>query len=197
MPRRRRATTVGGTAMLTFRARLVGRQKACRRRGRGDSRSTASPPPRRIAPPPAVTPTPAVGSGPGDLADRGYAVDLRKDFTSTLTMRPENKSEVLSALRAIYDGKWTRFVGTDGGKPLHWAGKLGLVFGCTGAIDTQHSAATRSAIVSCCRGWSPARGNCGGLSPCRRQDCGCGASLSTVSTCCLPRRVPIRRSFPT
>ena len=62
-----------------------------------------------------------------------------KDFTSTLTMRPESKSEVLSALREIYDGKWTRYIGTDGGKPLHWAGKLGLVFGCTGAIDTQHS----------------------------------------------------------
>jgi hypothetical protein len=62
-----------------------------------------------------------------------------KDFTSTLTMRPESKSEVLSALREIYDGKWTRYIGTDGGKPLHWKGKLGLVFGCTGAIDTQHS----------------------------------------------------------
>jgi hypothetical protein len=46
---------------------------------------------------------------------------------------------VLSALREIYDGKWTRYIGTDGGKPLHWKGKLGLVFGCTGAIDTQHS----------------------------------------------------------
>jgi hypothetical protein len=62
-----------------------------------------------------------------------------KDFTSTLTMRPENKPEVLSALREIYDGKWTRYVGTDGGRVLHWEGKLGLVFGCTGAIDTQHS----------------------------------------------------------
>jgi Bifunctional DNA primase/polymerase, N-terminal len=62
-----------------------------------------------------------------------------KDFTSTLTMRPDNKAEVLSALREIYDGKWTRYIGTDGGKPLHWKGKLGLVFGCTGAIDTQHS----------------------------------------------------------
>ena len=62
-----------------------------------------------------------------------------KDFTSTITMRPDSKAEVLSALREIFDGKWTRFLGTDGGKPLHWAGKLGLVFGCTGAIDTQHS----------------------------------------------------------
>jgi hypothetical protein len=62
-----------------------------------------------------------------------------KDFTSTLTMRPENKAEVLSALREVYDGKWTRYIGTDGGRSLHWEGKLGLVFGCTGAIDTQHS----------------------------------------------------------
>ena len=62
-----------------------------------------------------------------------------KDFTSTLTMRPENKAEVLAALREIYDGKWTRYIGTDGGRCLHWEGKLGLVFGCTGAIDTQHS----------------------------------------------------------
>jgi hypothetical protein len=62
-----------------------------------------------------------------------------KDFTSTITMRPDAKAEVLSALREVYDGKWTRFLGTDGGRPLHWAGKLGLVFGCTGAIDTQHS----------------------------------------------------------
>jgi hypothetical protein len=54
-------------------------------------------------------------------------------------MRAEHKAEVLSALREIFDGKWTRFLGTDGGRPLHWAGKLGLVFGCTGAIDTQHS----------------------------------------------------------
>jgi hypothetical protein len=62
-----------------------------------------------------------------------------KDFTSTLTLRPDSKAEVLSALREIFDGKWTRYIGSDGGKPLHWAGKLGLVFGCTGAIDTQHS----------------------------------------------------------
>ena len=41
-----------------------------------------------------------------------------KDFTSTLTMRPENKAEVLAALREIYDGKWTRHLGTDGGRVL-------------------------------------------------------------------------------
>ena len=54
-------------------------------------------------------------------------------------MRPESKGEVLSALREIYDGRWTRHLGTDGGRQLHWEGKLGLVFGCTGVIDSQYS----------------------------------------------------------
>jgi Bifunctional DNA primase/polymerase, N-terminal len=62
-----------------------------------------------------------------------------KDFTSTLTIRPEAKAEVLNALREIYDGYWIRRLGTDGGKVLEWKGKLGLVFACTGVIDTHHS----------------------------------------------------------
>lgn len=62
-----------------------------------------------------------------------------KDFTSILSMRPDSKAETLAALREIYDGKWTRRLGTDGGKVLHWEGKLGLIFGCTGAIDTYYS----------------------------------------------------------
>jgi hypothetical protein len=62
-----------------------------------------------------------------------------KDFTSILAMRPDSKAEVLAALREIYDGKWTRRLGSDGGKVLHWEGKLGLIFGCTGVIDTHHS----------------------------------------------------------
>jgi hypothetical protein len=62
-----------------------------------------------------------------------------KDFTSTLTIRPEVKAEVLNALREIYDGHWIRRLGTDGGKVLEWKGKLGLVFACTAVIDTHHS----------------------------------------------------------
>jgi Bifunctional DNA primase/polymerase, N-terminal len=60
-----------------------------------------------------------------------------KDFGSILSMRPDAKNEMLAALREIYDGAWTRHLGTDGGKTLHWQGKMGMVFGVTGVID-QH-----------------------------------------------------------
>ncbi len=46
---------------------------------------------------------------------------------------------MLAALREVYDGDWTRHVGTDGGRTLHWSGKVGLVAGCTPTID-RHSA---------------------------------------------------------
>jgi hypothetical protein len=62
-----------------------------------------------------------------------------KDFTSILTMRQEQKAELLSALREIYDGYWTRHIGADGGRVLEWKGKLGLVFGCTNVIDAHYS----------------------------------------------------------
>jgi len=68
-----------------------------------------------------------------------YGILLAKDFGSVLSMRPEAKSEILAALREIYDGRWTRILGTDGGKELHWQGKVGLIFGATPALDSHHS----------------------------------------------------------
>ena len=62
-----------------------------------------------------------------------------KDFTSILSMRPESKGEILGALREIYDGRWSRAVGADGGRILSWSGKIGLLFGCTKVIDNQHT----------------------------------------------------------
>jgi hypothetical protein len=62
-----------------------------------------------------------------------------KDFGSILSLHTETRAEVLAALREIFDGAWTRHVGTDGGKTLHWSGKLGLVFGSTPAIDGYHA----------------------------------------------------------
>ena len=66
-----------------------------------------------------------------------FGVLVLKDFGSVLSMRPDAKNEVLAALREIYDGAWTRHLGTDGGKTLAWRGKMGLLFGVTGVID-QH-----------------------------------------------------------
>jgi hypothetical protein len=67
-----------------------------------------------------------------------FGVLVLKDFGSVLSMRPEAKNEVLAALREIYDGAWTRHLGTDGGKTLAWQGKVGLLFGVTGVIDQHH-----------------------------------------------------------
>jgi hypothetical protein len=61
-----------------------------------------------------------------------------KDFGSILSMRPDAKAELLAALREIYDGKWTRVIGADGGRVLQWSGKIGLLFGCTRVYDSYY-----------------------------------------------------------
>jgi len=61
-----------------------------------------------------------------------------KDFTSIISMHREARAAVLAALREIFDGSWTRHVGSDGGRELHWSGKIGIIAGVTPAIDTAH-----------------------------------------------------------
>ncbi len=76
----------------------------------------------------------------GLLREMGsFGILALKDFTSILAMRRDQRPEVLGALREIYDGSWTRRVGTDGGKELTWQGKVGLLAGCTPIIDTHHA----------------------------------------------------------
>jgi hypothetical protein len=71
------------------------------------------------------------------IGERG--VILCKDFTSVLSMNRDTRAAVLAALREVYDGSWTRHVGADGGRTLHWEGKVGLVAGVTPVIDTHHA----------------------------------------------------------
>jgi hypothetical protein len=81
----------------------------------------------------------SLGKG-GLLREIGeFGVLLLKDFGSILSMRHESRAAVLAALREIYDGTWTRHLGTDGGTTLTWKGKLGLIAGCTPAIDSHHA----------------------------------------------------------
>jgi len=68
-----------------------------------------------------------------------FGILVLKDFGSVLSMAQESRGQMLAALREIYDGSWTRQVGTDGGQELHWEGKLGLLAGCTPAIDSHHA----------------------------------------------------------
>jgi 5S rRNA maturation endonuclease (ribonuclease M5) len=70
------------------------------------------------------------------IADFGVLV--AKDFGTVLAMSREPRSLLLAALREIFDGAWTRSVGTDGGKTLSWRGKCALLGGCTGVIDEHH-----------------------------------------------------------
>ena len=62
-----------------------------------------------------------------------------KDFTSVLSQNKDSRAALLAALREIYDGSWTRHVGTDGGRTLDWKGRLGFLGGVTPAIDRHHA----------------------------------------------------------
>lgn len=68
-----------------------------------------------------------------------FGLVICKDFGSVLNMQRDARAAVLAALREVYDGSWTRHVGTDGGKTLTWTGKLGLLAGCTQSIDRHHA----------------------------------------------------------
>ena len=41
---------------------------------------------------------------------------VAKDFTSVLAMDTNYRGKVLAALREVYDGDYTRQLGTDGGR---------------------------------------------------------------------------------
>jgi len=83
------------------------------------------------------TPANAKGGLLREIGDRGIIVC--KDFGSVLSMNRDARSAVLAALREVYDGAWTRHVGTDGGRTLSWAGRVGLLGGCTPTIDRHHA----------------------------------------------------------
>ena len=68
-----------------------------------------------------------------------FGIVLCKDFGSVLNMHRDGRASVLAALREVYDGSWTRHVGTDGGRTLHWQGKVGLIAGCTPTIDSHQA----------------------------------------------------------
>ena len=76
----------------------------------------------------------------GLLAQIGdFGIIVLKDFTTLLSLRPEVNQEVFAVLREVFDGRYTRHVGTDGGRTLSWKGKVGLVFASTEAFDKHHS----------------------------------------------------------
>jgi hypothetical protein len=76
----------------------------------------------------------------GLLRRRGErGVIVIKDFTTILSMNREARAVVIAALREIYDGKWERNVGSNGGNTLTWKGRLAIIAACTTYWDSCHS----------------------------------------------------------
>jgi Domain of unknown function (DUF3854) len=81
--------------------------------------------------------TDATGGLLRKIGDRG--VLAIKDVTSLLSMNKDVRAKVLAALREIYDGRWYREVGSEGGHTLEWRGRLVVVGAVTTAWDTAHA----------------------------------------------------------
>jgi hypothetical protein len=84
----------------------------------------------------------AKGATGGVLRKIGaFGVILFKDFGSVLDLRHEQRADMMTALRRIFDGQYTRQLGTEGGITLTWSGKAGCIFGATQAYDSHHAVA--------------------------------------------------------
>lgn len=76
----------------------------------------------------------------GLLKEMGdFGILVVKDFGGVLSISKEARGPILAALREVYDGAWTRYVGSDGGKMLSWSGKAGLIGGATPSIDRHYA----------------------------------------------------------
>jgi len=71
------------------------------------------------------------------LGDDGLLVI--KDVTSILSMNRDMRAEVLGAVREVYDGRWSRNVGTDEGQTLEWEGRIVIVGAVTTVWDKAHA----------------------------------------------------------
>lgn len=61
---------------------------------------------------------------------------VAKDFTTALQEHGSTKNRTFAVLREVFDGRFTRTLGTAGGRVFSWEGKLGFLGAVTEAIDT-------------------------------------------------------------
>ena len=70
------------------------------------------------------------GKDPSLLTRLGRnGVILMKDFTTIISMRDDNRRDILAQIREVYDGELTKETGT--GLSLSWRGKLNFIAGST------------------------------------------------------------------
>jgi hypothetical protein len=62
---------------------------------------------------------------------------VMKDFTTVLSKKPDDLRIIMSQLREIYDGKFSKRFGT--GEFEQWSGKVGFIGACTPVYDRHYS----------------------------------------------------------
>lgn len=62
-----------------------------------------------------------------------FGMIVISDFTVIFSKNKEARSAILSQIRMVYDGEFTKFLGTSG-EPLTWKGSLGILAGSTPSI---------------------------------------------------------------
>jgi Domain of unknown function (DUF3854) len=72
-----------------------------------------------------------------ELGDRGILI--LKDVTTILSMSGDRRDAVLSAFREIFDGRWDRRAGVDGGVVATWTGRIAMLGAVTTAWDAAHA----------------------------------------------------------
>lgn len=67
------------------------------------------------------------------IGDRHNGILCWKDFTSFLSMRREDRTEVMAQFREVADGRWTRDTGERSAQ--NWEGKVSVIAACTHALE--------------------------------------------------------------
>ena len=68
------------------------------------------------------------------VGERGLMV--ASDFGTLLHEHGSTRNRIFACLREIYDGKFVRRLGTNGGQTYAWEGHAGFIGACTEAIDS-------------------------------------------------------------
>ena len=71
------------------------------------------------------------------LTKEGRCVITIKDFAPLVSMRHDSRQEIISQIRDIIDGKFSKGFGS--GKVITWHGKMGFIIGSVPAIEVYHA----------------------------------------------------------
>lgn len=84
---------------------------------------------------------PRIENGENTGGMGNFGIIVYPEFSSVLNLPPDSRAFVSAIHREIFDGKWKRDFGSNGGRVLEWEGKAGALAGVTAAIDRHAMAA--------------------------------------------------------